>query len=195
MSNFDECLAVILRHEGGYVDHPNDPGGATNMGITHKTLSEWRGVAVSKRDVEALSVAEAGAIYRANCWNAIRCDDLPAGVDLAVFDFGVNSGTSRSAKILQGLVGATVDGKIGPETIGKVSAVSAGHLVESICDQRLAFLKGLSIWPTFGTGWTRRVEETRAEALAMIDAGEAEKLDPISQFIAFILNLFKGKSA
>jgi lysozyme family protein len=163
---FSLCLPLILAHEGGYVDHPADPGGATNLGITLATLSAWRGATVTKADVRALTQKEAGAIYRARYWNAVRGDDLPPGLDLAMFDYAVNSGVGRAAKDLQGLVGAVQDGAIGAKTLAALDGMPAAHLVTRLCDTRLAFLRGLKTWPTFGKGWARRVEETRAAALA-----------------------------
>src|SRR5690348_18419167 len=100
-SNWDQCLDFIFDKEGGYSDDPLDPGGATNLGITLNELSQWRHDAVTKQDVKALTRQEAAAIYRANYWNVVRGDELPAGIDLMVFDAGVNIGTPRSARFLQ----------------------------------------------------------------------------------------------
>jgi lysozyme family protein len=110
------------------------------------------------------------AIYRQNYWNALRCDALPAGVDYAVFDYGVNSGIGRAAKVLQRLVAAAVDGEVGPATIAATKRANATALIEAICDERPAFLQGLRTWPTFGKGWSRRVREVRAAALKMAKA-------------------------
>ena len=113
-TNFNPCLTFVLWAEGGYVDDPLDPGGATNLGITLGVLREWRHTAVTKSDVQNLTREEAGAIYRARYWNAIRGDELPAGVDLMVFDACVNLGPGRSARMLQAAVGVAQDGAIGP---------------------------------------------------------------------------------
>jgi lysozyme family protein len=107
------------------------------------------------------------AIYRQNYWNALRCDDLPAGVDYAVFDYGVNSGIGRTAKVLQRLVDVAVDGEVGPGTVAAAARANPATLIERICSERLAFLQGLRTWPTFGKGWGRRVREVRAAALKM----------------------------
>ncbi|HEY7821399.1 MAG TPA: glycosyl hydrolase 108 family protein, partial [Acidimicrobiia bacterium] len=115
--NFPKCLAVTLTHEGGYVNHPRDPGGATNLGVTHKTLAAHLGRPVSKQDVRNLTQGDVEPIYRRGYWLPVKGENLPHGVDLAVFDFGVNSGPSRSAKYLQGVVGVAKDGKIGPKTL------------------------------------------------------------------------------
>lgn len=164
-SRFQACLAEVLKHEGGYVDHPADPGGATNRGITFATLADWRGTAITKDDVRNLTVAEAGAIYRKNYWDKVRGDALPPGVDLATFDAAVNSGPARAAKWLQQALGVAQDGAIGPLTLAAVAKAEPAALVGEICDARMAFLRSLSTWPTFGKGWTRRVDEVRAAAL------------------------------
>lgn len=164
-SRFQACLAEVLRHEGGYADHPADPGGATNMGITLATLSDWRGRPVTKQEVRDLTVAEAGEIYRARYWQPIRGDALPPGVDLAVFDFAVNSGPARAVKALQSVLGVAQDGIIGPATLAALaSAPGAVEVITDLCDARMRFLRSLSTWPTFGGGWTRRVAEVEAAA-------------------------------
>lgn len=167
---FTRSLETIFKHEGGYVDHPDDPGGATNMGITHKTLAAWRGNPVTRDDVRNMSREEAGEIYRANYWNALSCDALPSGVDLVVFDFGVNAGVSRAAKLLQRIVHVEQDGQVGPITVGAAKAIDAEHIVSSFSDGRMEHYRSLRIWDTFKNGWTRRTKETREAALAMIRA-------------------------
>ena len=92
--NFERALSLVLEHEGGYVDHPRDPGGATNLGITLDTLSSWLGRVATKADVLALKVSDVGPIYRRRYWDTIEGDELPDGLDYAVFDFAVNSGPS-----------------------------------------------------------------------------------------------------
>ena len=168
--NFGAVMAQIFKHEGGYVDHPRDPGGATNMGITHATLAAYRGKKVTKADVKALTRAEAEAIYRKNYWNKVRGDELFAGVDLAVMDYGVNSGPSRAGKALQralGMTGAAVDGKVGPRTLQGQAGHNPITVVKTICRGRLSWLKGLGTWKTFGKGWSRRVAEVEAAGVAM----------------------------
>lgn len=171
---FDICLEEVLRHEGGYADHPDDPGGATNMGITHKTLAGWRGVspwwALGKDEVRRLGRAEAAAIYRQNYWDRINADALPAGLDLAVFDFAVNSGPDRAVRVLQVELAVAADGIIGPVTLAALASRKTAELVEALCDRRLAFLNALSTFPVFGRGWTARVAAVRAAALAAVTA-------------------------
>lgn len=148
-----------LATEGGYVDHPRDPGGATNMGITHKTLAAWRGVkSVTKQDVRNLTVAEAMAIYKSNYWDTIKSDSLPAGLDYALFDYGVNSGPARAVKDLQRVLGVGVDGIVGSETLDAVRRRNdIVGLIDALCERRWLFVKGLSTFDAFGKGWRRRI--------------------------------------
>ena len=167
-SRFQACLTEVLRHEGGFVNHPSDPGGATNLGITKATLEAWRGKTVTVDDVRNLTVDEAGAIYRARYWQPIRGDALPPGVDLAVFDFAVNSGPSRSVSTLQRIVGVAQDGIVGPATLAAVARMPAASVILGLCDARMAFLRSLSTWGTFGKGWTARVNDVRTAALEAV---------------------------
>lgn len=165
MTRFHRAIPLILKHEGGYVDHPKDPGGATNMGITHLTLAAWRGRAVTKQDVRNLTRQEAEDIYRARFWQPISADRMPPGVDLVTFDAAVNSGPSRGATWTQRAVGATQDGRIGPLTLAAIASTPATTVIKRATDYRLAFMQSLRIWSTFGRGWARRVGEIRATAL------------------------------
>lgn len=174
-SRFARCLDETLKHEGGYANHPADPGGATKYGITRRTLAGWRGVvpwsALEVAAVKALDRDEAARIYRGLYWQRVAGDDLPAGLDLALFDFGVNSGPDRAIKALQTLLGTAADGLVGPKTLAAIRARAAAEglagLIKALCDQRLGFLERLATWATFGRGWSRRVAEIRAAALAM----------------------------
>ena len=168
-SSYDEALRRVLVHEGGYSNHPSDPGGPTNWGITiHDARAYWKTQATAA-DVRSMPVEVAKDIYRSKYWDAMRCDDLPAGVDYAVFDYGVNSGIGRAVRVLQRLVGTDVDGEVGPNTIAATARMAAVKLINQICDERLAFLQGLETWGVFGKGWGRRVREVRVAALAMVD--------------------------
>lgn len=177
---FLACVAEVLRHEGGYVDHPEDPGGCTNRGITRLTLERWRREPVTCDDVRALGEPEARAIYRAHYWNAVRADQLPAGVDLCVFDAAVNSGRRRAAEWLQQALRLNqVDGAIGPVTLAAAADAArhgAGPLIADLCGRRLGFLRTLGTWRAFGRGWTQRVEAVRREATkaAAVALAEAE---------------------
>ncbi len=172
--SFEHVLPHLFRHEGGYADHPSDPGGATKCGVTRATLAAWRGRAVSKSEVRALTKAEAAAIYRARYWDAVKGDRLPAGIDYAVFDAAVNSGPARAAKWLQAAVRVPQDGIVGPVTLAAAASGDPARLIGDISEIRLAFLRALSTWPVFGKGWSRRVEEVGAEAQASIVVAEAQ---------------------
>jgi lysozyme family protein len=174
-ARFAACLDQVLAHEGGYADHPADPGGATNMGITRKTLALWRGVSpwwdLPKTDVQALSRDEAAKIYKARYWDRCRGGSLPAGLDLALFDYAVNSGPGRAIKELQRIVGVQADGYAGPLTLAAVRNAASQHRLSSLigllCDRRLGFLRRLVTFTHFGRGWTRRVEAVRKTAFEM----------------------------
>jgi len=177
-ANFPAVMEQIFLHEGGYVDHPRDPGGATNMGITHITLKSYRGRSVTKADVKALTKAEARAIYEANYWNPTKCDDMPAGLDLVMMDGSVNSGIGRGPKWVQAALGVAQDGKVGPATIAAANAANVAEVINKACDARMAFLKRLDTWDTFGKGWTRRVDSVRKEALSMAKANKGTYVPP-----------------
>jgi lysozyme family protein len=195
---FEGCLTEVLRHEGGYVDHPSDPGGATNMGITRKTLARWRKVSpwtdLPKAEVVGLKRDEAALIYRASYWNACKAGNMPSGVDLALFDFAVNSGPDRAVRVLQAALGVAADGAVGPVTLGAVNAANPTKLINAICDRRLGFLGRLSTFATFGRGWTRRVAEIRAAALAAakttLPMQRRELMDILSGYRTYIVAAF-----
>lgn len=177
---FEECLPLVLVHEGGYVNHPKDPGGATNKGVTQKTYDAWNDRAgKTRRSVKHITEDELRAIYRMQYWDKVSADELPVGLDYAVFDFAVNSGPSRGAKFLQRAVGVPDDGIIGAQTLAAVKKFETQGLIRSICDARLAWLKRLKHWPTFGKGWTRRVNEVKGAAQAM--AGGQGYQDPVGE--------------
>lgn len=166
--NFARSLALVLAHEGGYSNHPKDPGSHTNKGITIATFRKWVKRNGTVEDLKNISNADVAKIYRKHYWDQVRGDDLPSGVDYAVFDYAVNSGPRRAIKALQSVIGAKVDGIIGPETMGQVSAMGAATIVGKLCDERMAFLQRLEIWPTFKNGWTSRVAGVREDAMHMI---------------------------
>jgi lysozyme family protein len=167
IGNFLECLKEVLRHEGGYVNHPADPGGMTNLGVTKRTWEAFKGREVDESTMRSLTVDDVTPLYRDRYWAAVKADSLPPGVDLAVFDIAVNSGQKRAGMILQQALGVSQDGVIGPRTIQAASIVHASGLINDICDARLAYLKSLHHWPTFGKGWGRRVEAVRKKAVEM----------------------------
>jgi lysozyme family protein len=166
-SSYDEALRRLLRHEGGYSNHADDPGGPTNFGITIHDYRKYVKPDATAADVKAMSLDDAKAIYKSNYWDALACGALPAGIDYAVFDYGVNSGVGRAARVLQRLVDVVADGVIGAMTIAAVTHCAPTALIGSFCDERLQFLKSLKTWPVFGKGWSRRVAEVKQAALAM----------------------------
>jgi lysozyme family protein len=167
-STYDICLPLLLAHEGGYTNHPSDPGGPTNFGITIFDYRKYVKPGAKAADVRAMTLDEAKRIYRVCYWDAQRCDELPAGLDYAVFDYGVNSGVGRSAKVLRRLLGLPDrPATISDEIIAKAHAADTTILVTAICDERMRFLRALRTWPVFGTGWSHRVTEVKSTALAM----------------------------
>ena len=163
--NFDECLKMLLHHEGGYVNHPSDPGGETNLGVTKKVYQEWGGT----KDMKDLTVEDVAPIYKKNYWDRCKCDDLESGVDWVVFDWAVNSGTGRSAKAIQKICGASQDGAIGPKTLALISKQNTEYVIEEFGKIRQDFYESLKTFDTFGKGWTRRNKETTEKALEMIE--------------------------
>lgn len=166
-ANYDKCLETILHHEGGYVNHPEDPGGETNMGVTKRVYEDFGGT----KDMKDLEFDDVAPIYKQNYWDRVKGDHLPIGLDLCVFDFGVNAGTGRSAKYLQALIGTTVDGGIGPNTLKAVDAyveeVGIEETIRGFQQKRQDFYESLDTFKTFGKGWTRRVDETTELAISM----------------------------
>ena len=165
--NFEKSLKMILHHEGGYVNHPSDPGGRTNLGVTQAVYEGWVDRPVTEDEMRSLTVADVTPIYKRNYWDRVKGDDLPAGVDFAVFDLAVNGGTGRGAKMLQKVVGVTQDGGIGPQTLGAVARMDPVDIIEQYAAEREAFYRRLKTFDTFGRGWLRRNEETRIAALKM----------------------------
>ena len=163
--NFDECLKMLLHHEGGYVNHPKDPGGETNLGVTKRVYEKWGGT----KDMKDLTVEDVAPIYKKEYWDKCRCDDLESGVDWAVFDWAVNSGTGRAAKAIQKICGAAQDGAIGPKTLALINTQNTEYVIEEFGKIRQDFYESLKTFDTFGKGWTRRNKETTAKALEMIE--------------------------
>lgn len=179
--NFSRSLAYVLRSEGGYVNNAADKGGPTNRGITQATYDKWLASHhLQSESVARISGVEVEAIYHAFYWQPIRGDDLPAGVDYATFDFAVNSGDSLAEKDLQHDIninraklfvqrsaGVVEDGVIGPVTLAALQGIPATDLIDTLCDERLEFLKGRSNFNVFGKGWLNRVASVRVQAKAM----------------------------
>lgn len=173
--NFARSLSLVLKHEGGWADHPKDPGGATMKGVTLANFRRYVKPNATKDDLRKITDQQIATVYRRFYWDEVNGASLPDGIDYAVFDFAVNSGPSRAAKHLQGAVGVAQDGKVGPATIKAARAVLPATTIHKLSDSRLAFLKRLKTWGTFGKGWTRRVQEVRAEALTLSAKPTPEK--------------------
>jgi len=166
-ANWDACFELLIKHEGGYVNHPSDPGGRTNLGITQQVWENWVDRPVTEEEMKALTKDMVKPLYKNLYWDRVKGDKLPFGVDYCVFDAAVNSGVSRAAKWLQTTVAAVADGAIGEQTLKLVLLTNPQMLIDKYSANRLAFLQGLATWPTFGKGWGRRVDEVRATALKM----------------------------
>ncbi|BCG79534.1 glycoside hydrolase family 108 protein [Mesorhizobium sp. 113-3-3] len=165
--NFARALALVLKSEGGWSDNPADPGGATMKGVTLANFRRYVKADASKADLKKIGDAQVATVYRRFYWDAVLGSELPDGVDYAAFDFAVNSGPVRAARHLQASVGVSQDGRIGPATLAAVRAKPAGVIIDQLCDARLAFLRRLPTWATFGHGWSDRVKSVRAQALLM----------------------------
>jgi lysozyme family protein len=183
--NFDKALRLVLRHEGGFVNHPDDPGGATNKGVTQNVYNGWRDRhSLPRQSVRLISDLEVSQIYRRQYWDAVRCDELPAGVDYLVFDAAVNSGPSRSVRWLQSALTATgvptkVDGVLGEATLLACRRHNDHtDLIERACRIRMGFLKSLRHWPVFGRGWAARVTDVHKVATAWAESAPQQELGP-----------------
>ena len=151
--NFDAAFDEVIKHEGGFVDHPLDKGGATRWGVTEAVARE-NGYTGHMKD---FPIEMAKRIYRDSYWMPIRADQLPPVVRYAVFDAAINSGVRRAVMWLQESVGAKPDGIIGPQTLALVRDTNHEKLLRVYLAQRLAFMASLSNWPAFGRGWARRI--------------------------------------
>jgi Putative secretion activating protein len=175
VENFDGLLSHVLNDEGGWANHPADPGGATMKGVTQRVYTAWRKAqGLPDQSVRYISNSELKAIYRQNYWNVVRGDDLPSGLDYPTFDGGVNSGPPRGTKWLQGALGVKADGVVGIATLQAArSAPDKAAVARKACALRRSFLRGLKTFSTFGKGWMRRVAgvEAHSVALALAAAG------------------------
>lgn len=155
--NLEAAIATIVSKEGGYSNHAWDNGGATNYGITLKTLSAWRKHDVTPDDVKALTLAEAREIYRVWYWEPIQGDILPAGLDLCVFNFAVNAGVDRAARLLQEVLKVPVDGKIGSVTLGTAAHSDVEDLISRYHARLVKYYQGLDDYAIAGKGWMARL--------------------------------------
>lgn len=168
--NFDKAFDMLMKHEGGYVNHKRDPGGRTNMGITQRVYERWIGRQVEEAEMKALTPEIVKPIYKSEYWNVIKGDALPSGLDYCVFDAAVNSGCGQSAKWLQRAVGAFDDGAIGKMTLLRVSNKPVVDTIKEMSQLRMSFLQKLPTWDAFGRGWARRVKEVEDASIALVSA-------------------------
>lgn len=174
--NWDFAYTKLIGHEGGFTDDPRDPGnslpdgrpGCTNLGVTQKAWEEYRGKQVTHDEMRALTPLAVKPFYKSLYWDKIKADDLPHGVDYAVFDTCVNSGPKRSVILLQEAVNANPDGSIGPMTLSAVRSHNSELLIKDYTQRRLSFMMALPTWATYGKGWERRVKEVETMALKLI---------------------------
>ena len=164
---FQSALDHVLKSEGGFVNHPKDPGGMTNLGCTKAVWEEYVGHPVSEADMRALTPELVSPLYKRKYWDKVAGDDLPSGLDYAVFDAAINSGPGRAAKWLQEVVSVTADGAIGKGTLAAVHTMDVQDLIAKYNDKRLQFLESLPTFSTFGKGWSRRVSEVQSAAAAL----------------------------
>lgn len=172
---FARSMPHVLVYEGGKVDHPKDPGGRTNQGVIQRVYDSYRRkIGQPQRDVYLMTNTERDAIYKTQYWDAIRGNDLPAGVDFVVFDGAVNSGPKQSVKWLQRALGVQADGVLGMITMDALESY-ANHdaLIAAIIDRREAFLRALKTFPTFGKGWMARLASVEKTGQAWATGNEA----------------------
>ena len=166
--NFDDALKAILKHEGGFVNHPKYPGGMTNLGVTKKVWEAWVGHAVDEKAMRALTPEVVGPMYKKKYWDAVKADEMSEGLDYLMFDFAVNAGPRRAIKTMQKAIGTTPDGAIGPKTMAALKAANQSELVAKFSAEKEAFYRSLPTFGTFGKGWLRRVAEAKTHAETML---------------------------
>jgi lysozyme family protein len=170
-ANFDASFERVMKSEGGYVWDKDDAGGETNLGVTAGAWGAYLGRPLEPGEMKALTKETVKPFYRQMYWDKVKGDNLPAGVDYAVFDFAVNAGVSRAARFLQRAVGAVDDGVIGSGTLGKVAAADPQKILDSFADQKQRFYNVLATSPTqqkFLKGWLARVDQVQTAAESML---------------------------
>jgi len=168
-SNFQECLDLVLKSEGGWVNHPSDPGGETNLGVTKAVWEEYVGHPV--KTMKDLTKDDVAPMYELKYWRPCYCEVLPRGLDFVVFSMGVNAGPGRSVKLLQQSIGCVPDGVIGPRTRELISASNSANLIAKFSETRREYYRALKTFPIFGKGWISRTDREEQEALQMAKNG------------------------
>lgn len=167
-SNWDNAFKLMLKSEGGFVNHPSDPGGMTNLGVTKATWENWVGRESDEAEMRGLTPEKVEPLYKKKYFDAVRGDELPMGLDYLMFDFAVNAGAGRAIKTLQIAVGVTPDGGFGPMTMAAVQAVDPNELIERFSQAKEDFYRSLTTFATFGKGWLNRVADVKVKASAML---------------------------
>ena len=167
-NNWKQAFDLMLKSEGGYVHHPSDPGGRTNLGVTQATWENWVGRGSDEAEMRGLTPEKVEPMYKKKYWDAVRGDELPMGLDYLMFDFAVNAGAGRAIKTLQTAVGVTPDGGFGPMTMAAVQAVNPNELIERFSQAKEDFYRSLTTFATFGKGWLNRVADVKVKASAML---------------------------
>ena len=165
--NWDHCFAMVIKSEGGFVNHPKDPGGMTNLGVTRLAWQGYLNRDVTEAEMRALTPEMVKPFYKAFYWDRIKGDSLPSGADYAAYDLAVNSGPHKAAKYLQEIAGVEADGMIGPKSLEAIKVCDPVRMAEAICDMRMNFLESLSTFETFGKGWTTRVNGVKEKSIDM----------------------------
>ena len=168
LSNWPTSLALMLKSEGHFVNHPSDPGGMTNLGVTKKAWEAWVKHPVDEAEMRGLTPEIVAPFYKARYWDACKCDELPLGIDYAVFDFAVNAGANRASKTMQSALGTAADGIVGPATIGVAVNADPDEFLEKFSAAKEQFYRNLPTFEHFGKGWLRRVAEVKNAAEGMI---------------------------
>lgn len=173
IKNFDTCMTMLLHHEGGFTadkrDKGNANGGSTNLGVTSAVWADWTGTSAGHDVMKALTPEDVKPLYKHNYWDRVKGDNLPSGLDWALFDWAVNSGSGRAARSIQRIVGVEADGGIGPMTLTAIGDFDVNHLLDKLHYSRQSFYESLDDFQYFGNGWTRRNNETYEQALEMMD--------------------------
>jgi lysozyme family protein len=163
--NFEKCLELVLKSEGGWVNHKDDPGGETNLGVTKRVWEEYVGHPVES--LKKLTKEDVAPLYEQKYWRPCYGEVLPRGLDFVVFSMGINAGPGRSIKLLQSSIGCVPDGVIGPKTRGLISDSNCATLITKFSEARREYYRSLKNFPIFGKGWLNRVDHEEAEALSM----------------------------
>ena len=168
ISNWQKSFELMLKSEGGFVNHPSDPGGMTNLGVTKATWENWVGRESDEAEMRGLTPEKVEPLYKKKYFDAVRGDELPMGLDYLMFDFAVNAGAGRAIKTLQTAVGVTPDGGFGPMTMAAVQAVDPNDLIERFSQAKEDFYRSLTTFTTFGKGWLNRVADVKVKATSML---------------------------